>query len=44
MSPKKEEDSINKINLDDDYLLNEGTEILIDYTIFNKSIYLSKTA
>ncbi len=32
------------IDLDNDYLLNEGTQILSDYTIFNQNIYLSKTA
>ena len=37
---KKEYD----IDVDDDYLLNEGMQILSDYTIFNQSIYFSKTA
>ena len=32
------------INVDNDYLLNEGTQILSDYTIFNANIYLSKAA
>ncbi len=32
------------IDLDNDYLLNEGTQILSDYTIFNENIYLSKAA
>ncbi len=33
-----------EIDIENDYLLNEGTEILIDYTIFNKNTYLSKAA
>ena len=41
---KKEEDEIIKINLDDDYILNEGTQILTDFTIFNQSIYLTKAS
>ena len=41
---KKEEDGIIKINLDDDYILNEGTQILTDFTIFNQSIYLTKAS
>jgi carboxyl-terminal processing protease len=32
------------IDVDNDYLLNEGTQILSDYTIFNENIYLSKAA
>ena len=32
------------IDIDNDYLLNEGMQILSDYAIFNKNIYLSKTA
>ena len=32
------------IDLDNDYLLNEGTHVLSDYTIFNQNIYLSKAA
>ena len=32
------------IDLDNDYLLNEGTQVLSDYTIFNQNIYLSKAA
>ncbi len=32
------------IDVDDDYLLNEGTQILSDYTIFSENIYLSKAA
>ncbi len=34
----------NDIDVDNDYLLNEGIQILSDYTIFNQSIYLSKAA
>ena len=33
-----------KIDIDNDYLLNEGTQILSDYTILNQSIFLSKAA
>jgi carboxyl-terminal processing protease len=32
------------IDLDNDYLLNEGAQVLSDYTIFNQNIYLSKAA
>ena len=31
-----------EIDIDNDYLLNEGTQILSDYAMFNQSIYLSK--
>ena len=43
---KLKEDKIEniKINIDDDYLLKEGAQILSDYTILNQSIYLSKAA
>jgi len=34
----------SEIDFDNDYLLNEGTQILSDYTIFNQNIYLSKAA
>ena len=33
-----------EIDIDNDYLLNEGMQILSDYTIFNQKIYLSKAA
>ena len=33
-----------EIDIDNDYLLNEGAQILSDYTIFNQNIYLSKAA
>ena len=36
-------DSEYEIDIENDYLLNEGMEILSDYTIFNQDIYLSKT-
>jgi len=32
------------IDVDNDYLLNEGMQILSDYTIFNQKIYLSKAS
>ena len=34
----------SEIDVDNDYLLNEGMQILSDYTIFNQKIYLSKAA
>ena len=34
----------SEIDIDNDYLLNEGAEILSDYTIFNQKIDLSKAA
>ena len=34
----------SEIDIDNDYLLNEGMQILSDYTIFNQNIYLSKAA
>ncbi len=34
----------SEIDTDSDYLLNEGLEILVDYTIFNQNIFLSKAA
>jgi carboxyl-terminal processing protease len=33
-----------EIDVDNDYLLNEGMQILSDYTIFNQNIFLSKAA
>ena len=33
-----------EIDVDSDYLLNEGVQILSDYTIFNQNTYLSKAA
>ena len=32
------------IDIDDDYLLNEGAQILSDYMLFNQNIYLSQAA
>ncbi len=46
-SKEREDDergSDSRIDIEKDYLLNEGMEILSDYTIFNQKIYLSKTA
>ena len=40
----EEDDNDFKIDIDNDYLLNEGTQILSDYTILNQSIFLSKAA
>ena len=34
----------NEIDIDDDYLLNEGAQILSDYMLFNQNTYLSKAA
>ena len=33
-----------EINIDDDYLLNEGAQILLDYILFNQNTYLSKAS
>ena len=33
-----------KINIDDDFLLYEGTQILSDYVLFDQNTYLSQTA
>ena len=33
-----------EINIDDDYLLNEGAQILSDYMLFNQHTYLSQAA
>ena len=33
-----------EIDIADDYLLNEGAQILSDYMLFNQNIYLSKAA
>ena len=33
-----------EINIDDDYLLNEGAQILSDYMLFNQNTYLSHAA
>ena len=40
----EENDKDSEIDIDNDYLLNEGTQILSDYTIFNQNLYLSKAA
>ena len=34
----------SEINVDTDYLLNEGLQILSDFTIFNENIYFSKAS
>ncbi len=34
----------SEIDVDNDYLLNEGMQILSDYAIFNQNIYLSKAS
>ena len=44
---KRDEENKNKkldFDLDNDYLLIEGTQILSDYMLFNKKLYLSKAA
>ena len=33
-----------KIDIDNDYLLNEGAQILSDFAIFDQNIYLSKAS
>jgi carboxyl-terminal processing protease len=40
----EEDDKDSEIDIENDYLLNEGAQILSDYTIFNQNIYLSKAA
>ena len=40
----EKEDSDFEIEIDDDYLLNEGTQILVDYMLFNQNIYLTKAS
>ena len=40
----EEDEKDSEIDVDNDYLLNEGMQILSDYTIFNKNIYLSMAA
>jgi hypothetical protein len=34
----------SEIDVENDYLLNEGVQILSDFTIFNGNIYFSKAA
>ncbi len=41
---KEEEGKKIDIDIEDDYILNEGTQILTDYMLFNKNLYLSKAA
>jgi len=40
----KENKKDSEIDIDNDYLLNEGAQILSDYTILNENFYLSKAA
>ena len=40
----EDDEKESKIDVDNDYLLNEGMQILSDYAIFNQNIYLSKAA
>ena len=40
----KNDERDSEIDIDNDYLLNEGAQILSDYTILNQNIYLSKAA
>ena len=40
----EEDERDSEIDVDNDYLLNEGIQILSDYAIFNQNIYLSKVA
>ena len=39
-----EEEKALEIDIDNDYLLNEGTQILSDFIILNQNIYLTKAA
>ena len=46
-SPPKENEDDEKdfaIDIDDDYLLNEGAQILSDYMLFNQNTYLYQAA
>ena len=40
----EEDDKDPEIDIENDYLLNEGAQILSDYTMFNQNIYLSKAS
>ena len=40
----KDNERDSEIDVDNDYLLKEGMQIISDYTIFNQKIYLSKAA
>ena len=40
----KEDERDSEIDIDNDYLLNEGMQILSDYAIFNQNLYLSKAS
>ena len=40
----EDDEKDSKIDVENDYLLNEGIQILSDYAIFNQNIYLSKVA
>ena len=40
----KDNESNSEIDVNNDYLLNEGMQILSDYTMFNQKIYLSKAS
>ena len=40
----EKDDNDSEIDIDNDYLLNEGIQILSDYTAFNQNIYLSEAA
>ena len=40
----EEDDKDPEIDIENDYLLNEGAQILSDYTMFNQNTYLSKAS
>ena len=40
----EDDESDSGIDVENDYLLNEGMQILSDYIIFNRNIFLSKAA
>ena len=40
----KVDEQDSKIDVDNDYLLNEGVQILSDFIIINGNIYFSKAA
>ena len=40
----KDNEKDSEIDVENDYILNEGVQILSDFTIFNGNIYFSKAA
>ena len=40
----EDDEKDSEIDIDNDYLLNEGMQILSDYAIFDQNIYLSQAS